>query len=48
MSRIRSEIIEANLSDNLNTRGKSMFGSMTNKTVVDWKKYIRIIETRYN
>lgn len=43
MSRIRSEIAESNLSDGLNNRNKSIFGSVTNKTVIDWKKYIRLI-----
>lgn len=43
MSKIRSQITEANLSDGLYNRNKSIFGSMTNKTVIDWKKYIRLI-----
>lgn len=48
MNRIRSEILETALTDNINTRGKSIFGSATNKTLLDWRKYIRLIETRYN
>lgn len=43
MSKIRSEIADCNLSDGLNNRNKSIFGSVTNKTVIDWKKYIRLI-----
>jgi hypothetical protein len=43
MNRIRSEIVETALSENLNTRGRSLFGSATNKTVLDWRKYISLI-----
>lgn len=47
MNRIRSEIFESALTDGLNSKNKSMFGS-TNKTVIDWKKYIKKIEAKYN
>lgn len=49
MNRIRSEIIENALTEsNNNIRAPSIFGSATNKTRIDWRKYIRLIETRYN
>lgn len=48
MNKIRSEILENALSEPVNPRGRSLFGSATNKTVLDWRKYIRLIETRYN
>jgi hypothetical protein len=48
MNKIRSEILENALSEQANPRGRSLFGSATNKTVLDWRKYIRLIETRYN
>lgn len=47
MNRIRSEIFESALTDGLNSKNKSLFSS-TNKTVMDWKKYIRKIEAKYN
>lgn len=47
MNRIRSEIFESALTDGLNSKNRSLFSS-TNKTMMDWKKYIRKIEAKYN
>lgn len=47
LSKIRSEITENRLYDGSALRGKSLF-SGTNKTTIDWKKYIKLIESRYS
>jgi hypothetical protein len=47
LSKIRSEITENRLYDGSALRGNSLF-SGTNKTTIDWKKYIKLIESRYS
>lgn len=47
MYRIRNELTDSRPSDN-QYRNKSLVATATNFNQVDWKKYIKLIELRYN
>jgi hypothetical protein len=48
MYRIRREITEANKQDHPQIRNAIIFGTVTTRAKLDWKKSVRLIEAKYN